>query len=174
MTSSAQVSPANPQVSQDDGDTTTTNGGSGPKSDDSWAYYDQSGLCWKTRQGSLASDSGESLTTWPRAGMASHGACYPPADSERHTHAKGCSSLPTPAAFQAGWRHISIVDRNGGFPTSAQERWYQGNTGRMVQKGVWQVAAWILGLKWSDAPPLNPFFTEWLMGFPEGWTENER
>lgn len=69
----------------------------------------------------------------------------------RHTHGPACSSLPTPLASD-GVR--------GGMTLAALER-RLSNSRTGVRLGE------VLG------GPTNPTWNEWLMGFPEGWTDLE-
>ena len=46
---------------------------------------------------------------------------------------------PTPSAQEPGWRHITVVDKNGNPPQHHHQRFYDAKTGRVVQKGLTQV-----------------------------------
>ena len=48
---------------------------------------------------------------------------------------------PTPAAQEPGWKHITVVDKDGNAPEHPNQRFYHSETGRVVQKGLQQVAA---------------------------------
>ena len=104
---------------------------------------------------------------------------------------------PTPAAQDAGWNvggQVEIVDKDGNPPTHPNQRWYDKNTGRLVQKGLTQVAQmWptptvnmVTGGGNGNSPSviagnhginlvgavggtLNPRWVEWLMDMPDGW-----
>lgn len=75
------------------------------------------------------------------------------ARSVHHTHEKGCSFWPTPTARDA--------DRGG----LSEEVAVQTLTHRMNGRG--------LNLTEALGGPTNPTWVEWLMGFPEGWTDVE-
>ena len=47
---------------------------------------------------------------------------------------------PTPANQEPGWKHIEVVDKDGNPPEHPNQRFYNKNTGRLVQKGLGQVA----------------------------------
>jgi hypothetical protein len=47
--------------------------------------------------------------------------------------------LPTPTAQEPGWRNIEVVDKDGNPPLHHNQRFYDKNTGRLVQKGLSQV-----------------------------------
>ena len=46
---------------------------------------------------------------------------------------------PTPSANEPGWKNRVPVDRNGNTPTHANQRWYDSESGRLMQKGLEQV-----------------------------------
>lgn len=100
--------------------------------------------------------------------------------------------LPTPAASEPGYQG-DAVDADGSPVTHASHRWYDAQTGRLIQKGLTQVAsADLFGqyapaiARWeavlgrpapspteptgkNDAMRLSPKFVEWMMGLPDGW-----
>ena len=109
---------------------------------------------------------------------------------------------PTPSANPPGWKNIEVVDKNGNPPEHPNQRFYDKQTGRLVQKGLEQVVKmWPTprASEYKDCGPLgsksyrhmldrhylcakaqeadnitgklNPTWVEWLMGFPQGWTE---
>jgi hypothetical protein len=47
---------------------------------------------------------------------------------------------PTPSAQEPGWKHIEVVDKDGNPPTHPNQRFYDKKTGRLVQKGLVQIA----------------------------------
>ena len=47
---------------------------------------------------------------------------------------------PTPSSQEPGWKHIEVVDKYGEPPEHPNQRFYDKNTGRLVQKGLEQVA----------------------------------
>lgn len=103
----------------------------------------------RTSQGCLLSMMGESSVessaTWPQSGMWSSGRLYLPQTSERPTSASDCGSgpntqgqWPTPSSQEPGIKHREIVDKNGNPPKGHNERWYDKETGRLIQKGLTQ------------------------------------
>ena len=48
--------------------------------------------------------------------------------------------FPTPSAQEPGWKNIEVVDKDGNIPTHHNQRFYDKNTGRLVQKGLPQIA----------------------------------
>ncbi len=106
---------------------------------------------------------------------------------------------PTPAAQEAGgsdeW--LETLETVDGEPLEPNQRWYDPETGKHVQQGLSRaVRLWPSPStrdRGSDPPnreggmsleatvrtdpthtgQLNPTWVEWLMGFPEGWTDLE-
>lgn len=109
----------------------------------SLAKYDPVSSSWKTAQPSLLEDLEPSLVTWPQSGMTRNGECWERPALERRTSVTGCGLwLPTPTAHNAKEAaHPSEYKRN--CPTLATHA----------------------------GGPLNPQWTEWLMGWPIGWTD---
>jgi len=68
---------------------------------------------------------------------------------------------PTPSAQEPGWKNIKVVDKNGNPPTHINQRFYDKETGRIVQKGLRQVVA-----DPKSGGSLNPQWVAWLMGYP--------
>lgn len=116
----------------------------GPQHGIASASFDPDDACLRTFQVCLLADiSPPSLETWPKAGIVCDGAFYPQPSWERRINEIGSGLLPTPAAHEPGWAvggQVEIVDKDGNTPTHYNQRWYDKNTGRLVQKGVTQVA----------------------------------
>ena len=88
--------------------------------------------------------SGRSL----RSGMMRSGTCYPLVNSALHTHENACSLWPTPRARD--WKGIA--------------HWPYEHGRRSVPCVIRQ--------REGPGPP-NPALSEWLMGYPIGWTDLE-
>ncbi len=58
-----------------------------------------------------------------------------------HVQEKNKHMWPTPAAQEPGWKHIEVVDKDGNTPEHPAQRFFHKETGRLVQKGLEQVAA---------------------------------
>lgn len=69
----------------------TTSGGSGPTSLESFATWDRDSSSWRTCQGSLFTDSVTFSGPWPRSGSMRSGMCFPRPESELHTSGAGSS-----------------------------------------------------------------------------------
>lgn len=115
----------------------------GPKQLNAFAEYDRNTRCWRMFQGSLLTNTLELFSgSWPRRVTMRNAILFQPVKSVRHIHAKGCSFWPTPRASQGG-----------------------GNAGGSgARKTALKNGTYIPG-------KMNPELSEWLMGFPIGWTE---
>lgn len=120
--------------------TPVTSGASTPESfaklgpDGCWLRTCQ-GYCQVNLDGSLDEFSG----TWPRSATVSSGTAYRRQPLVPLTSAIGSGLWPTPAAHEPGWRNIEVVDKDGNPPAYANQRFYDKQTGRLVQKGLSQV-----------------------------------
>lgn len=115
----------------------------GSSSDVLLANFDRALCCWKTSQQSLAMVEQSLLPTLPKWGMTAAGGLYRRPTPERRTNGNAGSAWPTPAAQEAGWKHIDVVDKDGNPPAYLNQRFYDKHTGRLVQKGLQQaVTMW--------------------------------
>ena len=138
---------ANPSASSDQEKANTTHDTYGLHSLNAFAYYDPNTHCWKTSQGTFLSDSEPYSQTWPRSGITHNGIAYQLPPSAPTIDATVSSSLlPTPTSRD--WK-------DGTAPRYRNGRIQTDSLGRRI-----------------GGPP-NPTFVEWLMGFPEGWTDLE-
>lgn len=100
------------------------------------------------------------LAKLPRAGVAFEtGNVYEvaPLATQKAVRAKlreGEMLLPSPSKSEPGWRNLTILDRNGEPPAHPNQRFYCGDTGRVVQKGVAQVAKMFPHLRPASVPLL--------------------
>lgn len=122
---------------------------SGWKWPGSWAKYDPATCLWKTRQCSLLGDSDEFSGIWPRWGTMRSGECWERQTWERRTARETEFGLwPTPRA----------TDGDKGTRT-AEGAARELARGKNVDLGVF-----------IGGGPVNPQLSEWLMGWPIGWT----
>lgn len=159
LTSSAAASRVSPSASPAKDAHKPTCDGSGPKSHESFAYYDPESSSWKTSQGSLLEGWETYSATWPRAGTTRSGTAYQLPPSAPLTvvtvssSSDGRALWPTPRATQWQARnHTAYLRPNG--PQN-------------LENAVAAADAKSVGGK------LNPAWVEWLMGFPIGWTDLE-
>jgi site-specific DNA-cytosine methylase len=92
------------------------------------------------------------LDKLPRAGRMVGGYVFElePIATQREAKAAlrdGEMLLPSPAKHEPGWRNLEILDRAGMPPAHPNQRFYDRATGRVVQKGVAQVATMFPNLK---------------------------
>ena len=176
---------------------------SGGKCSGSFAWYDPDSSLWRTCQLCLTGGWMKYLGRWPKAGMMQNGHALELPTLEHHTEEKESFLWPTPSAREPGWKNLIPVDKEGNTPSSSNQRWYDQKTGRLLQKGLSQVVRmWptpcrrdyrsprcdlekrkghVQGLEIAvyseenqpEHGQLNPVFVEWLMGYPEGWTDLE-
>lgn len=200
--SSPAASPASPSVWPDGGAEWTTNGGSGPSSAESFAFYDRDTSSWRTSQACFPGVSDTYSETWPRSGMTRNGHAYRRPPLVRLTSGGGSSSWPTPHGFpkQGQARNPGPSGNELGravnrWPTPTSRDHKDGDycpnvpVNGLLGRAVWPTP------KGSPSGPdyarrnregsggddlvtqvggsLNPTWVEWLMGFPLGWTDLE-
>jgi len=104
--------------------------------------YDPDTSLWKTAQCSLFEDSPAFLGRFPNWGMMLGGELYQQPMPELHTSERESGSLPTPSANEPGYQTANHppVDKDGNPVKGPDQRWYDPETGRLVQKGLTQVA----------------------------------
>ena len=170
--------PANPSHSPDHAKEKMILDTFGPCSPTAFAWYDPATRSWRTFQATLDSDSEAFNETWPRSGMTRDGIAYQLPPSAPRTYAIAYSSslhgelqcTPTAKANQdspsmearAPGRHLWLTptvndSHNANLPPSQINR--SSLIGQMMREG--------------ESGSLNPAWVEWLMGFPEGWTDLE-
>jgi hypothetical protein len=149
---------------------------SGPRCAELLARYDPATQSWRTSQRCFLEGWTVFSETWPRSGMTRNGVAYELATWGRPTAATASGLWPTPNV------------PNGGRTIHHAE--FKGNTayhnGKKVQVGLEaMVKMWPTpgGSRPHDTDQisgrlaneiggsLNPTWVEWLMGFPEGWTD---
>jgi hypothetical protein len=114
----------------------------GNKWQELFAKYSQNMFMWKTPQCLLGEDSEQFLGTWPRWGSMRNGECFQQPKLGQGIEGKGSGLWPTPTTPSGG-----------------------GNCGG---SGAYKNA-----LKNGTHIPhsINPNLYEWLMGWPQGWTD---
>lgn len=175
-----------------------TLGGSGRRSQLSFATYDRSGAFWRTSQVSLVGGGFSRFSgPWPRSGSMRSGRAFERPTAGRPTNGSVFSSWATPTVGD----HQRALDtraspghtRKNGVPNlayRAEVLWYTP-TGRDWKDGDPTANVPTRRLLGRQAPRsevggdpcsstdptsrrrLNPAFVEWLMGFPIGWTAFE-
>lgn len=129
----------------------------GPPPFESFGKFDQSGCCLRTYQVSLLDPMGTCTPysdSWPRAGMIVDGTAYLRTPVAHLTRETGSGLWPTPTATEV---------RQG-----YQNR-TRGKKGNQISLSTAVINS--LGGREATAGHLNPEWTEWLMGWPIGWTD---
>lgn len=134
----------------------------GQKCGESLAKYDQDSYSWRTAQCSLFEVLGSCLEIWPRWGIMQNGAVYQLNTLEPVMGEIGSGFLPT------------ICKSDG----SQNNKSYRRNT--QTWEKTSSLTAYLLGVMFNlsgdDPRPkgsflINPNFAEWMMGWPDGWTD---
>lgn len=149
---------------------------------DTWlgwlAKFDPVSSSWKTAQLSLIGDSGESLATFPRSGMTRGGLLWELPMLELRTDETASGYWPTPVASDTGSRKKPYAQ--GGTPLSlAVKIWPTPQASDNRNRGTTKTPAIArrieagkqVMLSMCMDGPLNPDWTEWLMGWPIGWSD---
>jgi hypothetical protein len=148
----------------------------GPSSCGSFAKFNRDELRWKTHQLSLAGDLEEFSETWPRWGSMRNGECWERAMLAPRISESGSGLWQTPVADDAVERKAGKWNSRGEPKLSAQVLMVPTPCARDY-RGVGRSRMERTGSKAGENLPqflgglLNPDWTEWLMGWPIGWTE---
>ena len=163
--------------------------GKGQECGEKWhgllARFDQDSHLWRTVQCSLLEDLNESLQTLPQWGMTVGGELYllPTLVQNTNENESGLSLVPTPTSSTGGANHNSPSTLAGkrytmnlaGFAQKYPSRnmWgtpkAQDSRHALRDRGKGNLGEQVSGL--HNGGKLNPTWTEWLMGWPLGWTD---
>ncbi len=139
--------------------------------------YDPDTSSWKTARCSSSEDLPWSSVTLPKWGMTRSGALWAQQTLARPINATGSGLWPTPTVFgnnnrpgaskKAGWG-LAVAARMWPTPNAGSPNWggtmrEWGGSKNWVRREMPELAA----------GPLNPVWVEWLMGWPQGWTDLE-
>ncbi len=131
----------------------------------SLAFFDPASSSWKMFQLCLTGEWEQFSEIWPRAGMTRNGTACLLGPLVPGTFGRGFSWLPTP---RAGDTHdhagSKAVIANGRVVRESGED-FSISLATMAARNCWSDG------HEEDTGPLNPVWQEWLMGFPEGWTD---
>jgi hypothetical protein len=144
----------------------------------SFARYDHAASTWKTVQCSLLGGSDEFSETWPRWGSMRNGVSYLRPIPALTTSVSEFGLWPTPTASLGtkGGRITPRKGREGGtlieaiaarrYPTpKANDALKRGNFNAYDKRN-----GLVAAVRQTDPGLLSPDWTEWLMGWPIGWT----
>ena len=149
--SSLAVSPASPTPSQGSAEEQPTSVIYGPTQGGSFARYDPDSCSWRTYQACLLGGWEEYSESLPKTGLMRNGQLYRLQTLVRRTCGSGSGLWPTPSAQEPGWKHRTPLDKDGNPPTHPNQRFYDAETGRVMQKGLSQVAR-----MWPTPRAANP------------------
>ena len=191
--SSAEDSPARTSAPQEKAqESTGSAAGYGPSSPASLAKYDPASRSWRTAQYSLLGGLSEFSGTWPRWGMMRNGECWERTMPAHLTDETESGLWPT--ATCNGWRSEGSLKQLRTLAESGESvevlEAMAGGSLRPTRMSMWPTPN---SRDWKGAPgsgckerggrqsslprdvggKLNPDWTEWLMGFPIGWTALE-
>ena len=158
---------------------------------ESFARWDQDTLSWRTSQRSFLEGWEMFLGPWPRSGMTASGIAYrllpqlmPLIDATES------SFWPTPTTQEIEHPNAVInnkgrrVSKNGKSshsigladavkmiptPTTSNAKGASKNRYRTSETYRGNLDEWVRDSE--DSGQLNPTWVEWLMGFPDGWTD---
>jgi hypothetical protein len=180
-------------------DSTGSGQGCGEKWRGWLAKYDHASSSWRTAQCSLLSEEPESLAILPRSGMTRDGLLWELPMSVRPTNGTGSGLWRTPdtgaggtsGLLKQGKTHrangqpiqIRLVDQVLNprlWPTPAARDYKGANGFETTQRKIGEGKRAQMGqlpnavqqeLGRPIGGTLNPNWTEWLMGWPPGWTD---
>jgi hypothetical protein len=124
------------------------------------AKYNQDSCSWKTAQCSLITDSEEFLEIYPTSGLMRDGLLWEQTKLAHHIKETEFGYLPTPVAS----------DCKGGTSNTVQyknQKFVRISLTTGTQFGAKLSAAYQLMI----GKNLPPIFSEWMMGWPIGWTD---
>ena len=131
------------------------------------AKYDQDSCSWRTAQCSLLGEEQELLATLPRWGMTVDGLLWEQPMLEPITKGTGCGLWASPNARD--WKDSGASQGNRKSPNLGTQVHWPTPRAFMHKDSTTDRGKFNLGEKVGGK--LNPTWTEWLMGWPLGWTD---
>lgn len=145
------------------------------------AKFDPDSYSWKTAQCSFIEESGECLETFPASGMTANGLLWERQMLAHRTSVTASGLWRTPDTGGASGLlkqgknrrengqpiQIRLVDQVNNprlWPTPVKRMYKDNGSPSEYERNETPLAAQVGG-------PLNPPWTEWLMGWPLGWTD---
>jgi hypothetical protein len=145
----------------------------GEKWQGSFAKYDQSSCLWKTHQCSLIEDWEQFSEIWPTWGSMRNGACWERQTLGLNTTEREFGLLPdnekffhTPTTGSSGGSNSrkAMVKRGVTWPTPTTGTGGGNAGGSGVRRTARENGTYV-------PSSINPNLQEWLMGWPQDWTE---
>ena len=134
--------------------------GCGEKWRASFTKYDPDSCSWKTHQCSLLGDLELFSETWPRWGLMRNGECWEQQMLAHHINDTEFGSLPTPVATDGMSPSMGTIScQNGRFVRTSKT---SGTKFGARLSGAYKLMTGHL---------MPPSFSEWMMGWPLGWTD---
>ena len=149
-------------------ESTATTPDSGKNTPGLLANFDLDTRSWRTSQLSLFGGLAEFSQTWPRSGMTRNGTAYQLDPLAPLTDETGSGLWPTPMAQDGGAGARSLRGALDGTFHMTLHRAVELDRLHRDSSGTIDLT--------KPIPPtgkLNPRWIEWLMGYPDGWTEIE-
>ena len=168
---------------------------------ESYAWYDQSSLSWKTWQRSLITDWTSFSESFPKQGTMQNGQLYLQVHWEQPTDVQGGGALPTPTTMDhlpprsmrsmmkqtqvhrkgrtklANLREavnpqtVELFDYLRGMLPTPTARDYKGRSSEKWNQEYGQRNIPDVLTQTGDHMSVSPYFLEEVMGYPIGWTE---
>jgi len=159
-TSLQEASLASPSVLQASSEDRKTSGGCGPSLPDSFAYFDPVTCLLRTSQDSFDTGLRAYSATFPRAGMMRNGKVYRRRRLVARISARGSGLWPTPNHSDGMRLRLSTQTILNAIASHAK---------RDKKLGAYLAIKTAVDYGASPTPELS----EYLMGFPIGWTDLE-
>lgn len=181
LTRSAAGSPANLFRMRENGKRKAMIGGCGRNSPVWWARWDPDSSSWRMCQGfgQPRMQVPRLSLTLPRSAMTSDGIVYLLPPLGPHTSGSESSLWPTPTSRD--WKGQNQRNVESCLPGAVSARQWPtptvndglGGPGRHGREGGANLRTAVSESSGGETQPksLNPAWVEWLMGFPEGWTD---
>ena len=187
LTSSLEDTPASPSVQPGNEEARKMAVTSGQKLKGSWLPSGPLGVCLRTLLDTSAWASTKCFLTWKAKDTPRGRQLFQLAPSMPRTDETGSGlwlgtptaamsegseefqkgSAPTPAEFVKMWPTPAATDHKGSGKTGE----FRDRLDYAVERGATKTHTYE---KPQQSGQLNPTWVEWLMGFPEGWTDLER
>lgn len=170
---SQEASPANHSATLDEEKERQTTATSGLKCLQSLETSDPIGsslrTCVASLLGTTAWYSNARALTWKAKVTKSNRLLFQLAPSKRRTNESECGLLPTAQAHKTtpNTKDPSDLVNSKGQPWKLGEKPHDKRTGKPVTTAI----ADVLGAQTGEKLRLQPAMTEWMMGFPDKWTE---
>ena len=155
---------------------------------ESFARFDHVTSSWKTLQCSLLEDLDKFSETWPRSGIMRDGACSVLTIPERHTSEiesgskqnwptpRSCSAMASKISPESAWsdnrfQNLETVVGRRMWPTPTCHNAKEFDSPSEANRNTPSLCHQARGGDTTLPKFLNPVWVEWLMGWPQGWTD---